>query len=366
MLNRIKSALWYQSDKNYIISADDSLIIKGFAICLMLWHHVMDKIHDYNVFVSALQGFGKVCVGIFLFLSAYGLTIQQDRKHNSTTDFTSPAGLLTFYVKRLLKLYSNYWVVFIISVPIGVIVFKRALSIPYGNDHLVQSLIADFFGLMGEDSYNATWWFYRLIITLYILFPILFVTMKKWNVYVLGLCFSLFIFPESLSAILPEIISSNIQEWLFHFALGISVALNRNRINLFLQNINKTRLLFITVYMTVIAVVCRSMPGLLSSTKADSFLAPLLSLLSILTVRNIKGLNTFFGYLGKHSMNIFMVHTFIYYYYFSDFIYSLNHPVFIFTVLLSISLAISILLELGKEKLGFETLIKRIDRINFS
>ena len=50
-------------------------------------------------------------------------------------------------------------------------------------------------------------------------------------------------------------------------------------------------------------------------------------------------------YLGKHSMNIFLFHTFIFYFWFQDFVYSSRIPIIIFLTLLAICLPISIVLE---------------------
>ena len=50
-------------------------------------------------------------------------------------------------------------------------------------------------------------------------------------------------------------------------------------------------------------------------------------------------------FLGKHSMNIFLFHTFIFYFWFKEFIYASRNPIIIFVLLLSICLIISMGLE---------------------
>jgi len=50
-------------------------------------------------------------------------------------------------------------------------------------------------------------------------------------------------------------------------------------------------------------------------------------------------------FIGVHSMNIFMFHTFIYYYYWQSFIYATRNPVVIFATLLIACLLISVLLQ---------------------
>lgn len=49
--------------------------------------------------------------------------------------------------------------------------------------------------------------------------------------------------------------------------------------------------------------------------------------------------------LGRHSTNIWLVHTFFCYYLFHDFIYSLQYPIVIIIVVLGLSLISSVILE---------------------
>lgn len=70
------------------------------------------------------------------------------------------------------------------------------------------------------------------------------------------------------------------------------------------------------------------------------------------------------AFLGKHSMNIFLFHTFIYYMWFQDIIYITRNPLVIFLELLTACLLISVFLESIKKLIRFDTLIARIQNIN--
>lgn len=65
-------------------------------------------------------------------------------------------------------------------------------------------------------------------------------------------------------------------------------------------------------------------------------------------------------YLGKHAMNIYMIHTFIFRYYYEKFIYSFEYPILIFIVLIILSLSVSIILEFIKKAIHFSSLVKRV------
>ena len=63
-------------------------------------------------------------------------------------------------------------------------------------------------------------------------------------------------------------------------------------------------------------------------------------------------------FLGKHSMNIFLFHTFIYYYWFREWIYAPRNPLVIFVMLLAICCVVSVVLEWVKNWVGIKNLMK--------
>ena len=64
-------------------------------------------------------------------------------------------------------------------------------------------------------------------------------------------------------------------------------------------------------------------------------------------------------FIGKYSMNIFLIHTFIYYYWFSDFIYAFRYDWCIVAALLVTSLVVSYVIEGFKRLLKYNKLIDK-------
>ena len=115
--------------------------MKGIAICAMLFHHlyysIPDWIKPYDGVLYWLGELGKVCVALFLFCSGYGLSAQ----YAKINDVKGTAG---FLVKRFASFYLNYWMVFLIFVPITVFVFHRPLASAYGEHaNWVKHLLYD-------------------------------------------------------------------------------------------------------------------------------------------------------------------------------------------------------------------------------
>lgn len=86
-------------------------------------------------------------------------------------------------IRRLLKFYFNYWAIFIIWVPLGIWCFGRPIDANYSTlselYSLVKRWICDLMGVAGDQSYNVTWWFNKLIIILYLLSPLVYILVKK-------------------------------------------------------------------------------------------------------------------------------------------------------------------------------------------
>lgn len=76
--------------------------------------------------------------------------------------------------------------------------------------------------------------------------------------------------------------------------------------------------------------------------------------------RSYQPIQSVFAFLGRHSMNIFMIHTFICSYYFPDWIRSFGNPWGQFAVLLGCSLAVSCALEVAKKNSGIAKLGKSL------
>jgi hypothetical protein len=267
-------------------------------------------------------------------------------------------------MKRFVKFYVNYWVIFVIFISFGIFVFGRNLSVVYQDGNQYKMLLTDFLGLNGLMSYNITWWFNQLIICLYLCFPLLYFLLKKWKIFALISSMLLWLIPIP---IIPDVM----RMWLIHFCLGIIFALNVDAINNFLNRYNRFLLLVLLILLMCFLVLARGMRFIpfFNGIRIDAFLAVNVILLSIIVIRNIPCLNSLLQYLGKHSMNMYMIHTFIYYYWFNRFIYSFEYPVLIFVALTCISLGISILLELLKKQIHLPAFVKaintKIDNLTF-
>lgn len=280
-------------------------------------------------------------MAIFVFLSGYGLSVK----------YIENCSAKAFYLKRFAKLLANYWLIWLLFVPLGFIFGALSLESIYGN-HAIIKLVFDFLGVancFGYYGINPTWWFMSCIILLYLIFPLIAKARKYiwlWLVIALGAgCL-----PFSLYVLNP------IKPYLFAFVVGIICASSE-----------KTQSILGSAWMKYIAPVAfvalfaiRNM--IPYGQLLDGVIAVFLAVTYKEFISNMKGLVRSLEFIGKHSMNIFLFHTFIYYIYFPDLIYWSRNPIMIYMTLLAACLCVSVMIEWLKRTTGFDGGVDRLIR----
>lgn len=201
--NQVKLIGIKETNYRMKLSIQDSNVLKGIAILIMLWHHLFlrPEMYAYNDIVIHGHGIAqeiaimcKVCVAIFVFVSGYGLT----EKYGDGANIK----LKDFYWKRFTKLMHNYWFVWLIFVPISVLWLGPSFAESYGSDKFLQGrVVLDFLGIVNwlgptVYNYNAAWWFYGCIIGLYLLYPLLLRMAKQNEYYLIVFAIAVFCLPS--------------------------------------------------------------------------------------------------------------------------------------------------------------------------
>jgi len=164
------------------LSKSDTTGIKGIAILFMLWHHLFLHSTEYGALTQSLAIVFKVCVALFLFVSGYGLT-----KQYSSLKMRNVQTTIKFLLRRFINFFLPFWFCFILVVVIGNLCGYTFYDAYPETRNTLKCVILDFFGQMGYDSYLKPWWFNKMIIQLYLVFP--FLSLLLYNRYsvILGL-----------------------------------------------------------------------------------------------------------------------------------------------------------------------------------
>lgn len=150
-------------------SKEDTRVIKGIAIILMLYHHLFafpERLGDdivynsiFNIMISEntisywIGVFGKFCRALFIFLAGYGLYISEKHANDTTK----------YIINKLKNIYLIYWKVFFVFIPVSML-----LNVPNVEKN-IEMFLFNFLGIY--ISYNGEWWFFTTYVITLLIFP---------------------------------------------------------------------------------------------------------------------------------------------------------------------------------------------------
>ena len=279
-------------------------------------------------------------MALFTMLSGYGI-------YESFRRGKAPYGKFTFlHVKKLL---INYWWIYI---PVFILSFWfHCQGTPiqiYGTDLKgFKNLFFDAFGLRAmlySPTLNNTWWYMEAAIVFYLLFPLLHKALNRFPALVLGIS-ALPVLLASVNIFWSGFITTDSELfYFFPFVVGMELS-RRGILNWLVAYCKKNQKEFIgyTIVLFMIVCIMRTQISLI----ADTFYAFTIIILGI-GISFCEGIvQKALEFLGKHSMNIFLIHSMIYYYFSStkQFLESINGAVFKYIALVSICLGCSMVVE---------------------
>lgn len=343
-----------------------SQAMKGIAILMMLMHHMYlsrDRFEGFQVSFAPfaeqtilyLSSTSKICVAIYALISGYGLYLSYKKSHDTSCRWTA---------KRLIKTMSGFWIIWIIAAIIFQVMFGYVQRVYFTDGNWIKSLAEmglDFLGLaklFGTATMNGTWWYMSVAVIFVICVPLI---MKNEECMVLILAM-LAIIPRMLS--LQVMGKTEIYAFLPTFLMGMCVAkygLYDRWFQIWNHGMKKVvKFLLELVVLYALYKAYGNLPGsIYSEIRWGIFPVIVIAFCSeFITV--IPGIRQVFTFIGKHSMNIFLVHTFLRQYFWKEFIYSFGNFAVNVTVLFLISLLISIVLEWLKKITGYNRAVQMV------
>lgn len=320
----------------------ESLQMKGVAIMLMVFLHLFNRTENVelcnnSVFLfgtpltAQLAKFAEICVPLYLFLSGYGLYI-----YYLKSDTIGP-------IKRIFRLYLNFWTVFVIFIPLGCIL--KPAQYPGELLDLVENVTA------WKTSYNWEWWFIFPYIILLSFANILFRFVSRcgfWSIvfwssfiYVASyLCIS-FYKPFLLKNQMIFIILESF-DMVCSFVWG-ALFVKYDILGKFERKIDlkSNYVTIIGILVIVGLILIRS----IISIHAARVLFMVAFVCSFVLIKRTSLIEAFLMKLGEKSTAIWLIHTFFCYYFFHDFIYNLKYPIIIFVVTFVLSYISALLVD---------------------
>lgn len=327
------------------MNKETSTIIKGVAILMMLFYHLfgrenLDDICTPLLYIGntpLVRYITNACypVSFFMILSGYGLTYCYKKNQLSPI----------IQGKRIFKLYVHYWLVLLIFVIIGHFVKP---------DIYPNNLIHVLINITGINcTYNGEIWFLLpyAIISLLSCWIIEFVynLNDKRKIFITLVVYSvIFLIARYIGYHLPvnEITSIFLKQFIFivqltfYFSLGILLFRLLENEPTTLKAVKPT--IYCIIIIALFIIKC-----MIKVTIADGLYAFII-IFCISHLQLHRLFHNIFYKLGRHSMPMWMTHTFFAVYLFQDFIYGFKYPLLIWLILITISYLVSIpILKIG-------------------
>lgn len=339
-------------------------IAKGLAIIFLLFHHLFSSNNEELLFkplifvengtvpfIFSVSELCSVCVSMFLFLSGYGL-FKSYEKYLSKYACSKKRTILNVFLfvkNHLIKLLADFWIVYIIFVPLGLFFGKNFYEV---YSHKLIHLVIDFFGLSylqgGYFNYtmNVTWWYMSVAIVFYIIFPLLykFSKLSAESVFMFLIILS---FTTSLNTYAVRIVP---------FYFGMYVA--EHNLLFSAQKLFDKKLK--TISFSILSIIAFVILRKILSITVDFLGASFNIIICFLILSKIPVLNRCLEELGKYSGLIFMFHTFIISYYFQSFTYYFKYSFIILPVSLIVCYIIARIITWLKHITRYDRLVAKL------
>ena len=342
------------------ISKEQSKMLQGFAILMMLYHHLFSTPEALGISYFSVLNIGginielhmawffKMCVAVYAFVSGYGLCRRFSDFHQKNRNISIFKCLVHEYrmvLKQLLGLFLRYWLVFCIFIPIGFIFYNKAFSL--------SEFLMNLFGL--SSSYNGAWWymlFYLKALLSLPLIDILFVSFSDKSSRIVKYVFYgiLIVLIIGLAFYDKEILmlSLGFFQPAFYLCFLMGYLLSRFKVYEFAYKIINEKILDILGVLGFLAViVCRvKIAKDASSAGLDFIFVPVFAFGFCVILDLIPKIDRVFAFFGKYSSFIWLTHVFFYDHYAKNVVMFSRISTFIYLTLLVMSTLAAFLLEL--------------------
>lgn len=341
-----------------------SNMVKGIAIIFMLMHHLFGCAtmfcNEYKVIaepflwdnIYSFSMNAKVCVGMFVFITAFGIT----RQYNKQLQEQGGNGLdkkqvEKFSVHRYKKLAFNFGCIYIMAV-LTAFLRNGGLSGVYNKDGIKKAIMYGIFDGLGVANYfgtpslNETWWYMSIAIFMIFLIPIMIRIYKENGILLVIISGFLFYFGITRTSFI---------QYVFGISIGIFCAEENVLEKMYDFNIFKNKVIRFISKVMMFGIILMFLFWIRGKTSYSYWIDPIFTVfagaLSMEIYGRCKTISIVLQYFGKHSMNNFLVHTLIFEYYFTDFIYGFRYWWLILAALLLSSWLTSIIVEILKKRI---------------
>lgn len=337
---------------------EESLTVRGMGVLLLFFYHFirLGAIGTYGLStwplraetMDALCAFGQFCVPLFVFLSAYGRAASYDRAC-AGRECLSGAESTAFTVRAWLRLMSGYWLVFALALLALLCAPGIHVADIYGAGMQgFLNFLLDLFGLSYQTSptLNPSWWYIAQAQIVIVLVPALMRWFRKEPISLLA-----------AAVLVRNLTVGSILEYGSMYLLAIAAGIAFREWGVF-EKLRAFRPLgreWLGRLVSSAACVLLLVTAYFARPYAAAYYVDLLAGiamcgLGVLVFCGIPGLAQLLRLLGRHSLHLYLTHTFLILYC-KDWIYATGNAWLTVAAALAVTLAVSFALE------GFQRLV---------
>lgn len=329
----------------------DIKVVKGIAILAMIFYHLFASLEVQElancsglIFTSnitlVIAAACHVCVPLFVFSSGYGLA--KIEKSSTEENYFALRS-----AKRYLSLMKD--MVYVLIVVLFVTYaggFGHNGSAVWG-DSLLQKVVGALAnvtgtaGILKESWFSASWWYMGMAVLIIFLTPLLCRIISKTGPFV-AVILGIFL-PRALELNTSD---DNLGRYLPVLVLGIVWAMFDwdQRITEYLKSYKEK--IAVCILLFVVLATCLILRNRMDANYLlETMMIACIVTLVLIFVRKVAFVSSILAFLGKYSKYMWLLHTFIYRYWFQDEIYSLGNIWLIFGTVTVISLVFAVLLD---------------------
>lgn len=358
-----------------IFDVTQSTYLKGVAILMLVFHHCFLSPKRYagqtvhfllpEKYVVYFANSLKICVCLFLFISAYAFTKRLMALSDDMSAAKRSTVIRQLLTSRLVKLIGGFAFAFCLVILFALFYDRGRIPEIYGWKPFsaLQYLIVDMLGLaelLQTPTFLGTFWYYSLAIVMLFLTPALFFLLKKIGT-VPFLCL--------MTVINFMFTFKNPNMYHYFLCIGVSIVCAWENVITRIVNYrvgkggtmgSVIKFLGEGILLFVLMVLRQ---GVLKGELYpvwDAVIPIVVVCICCEFIFRIPVLKEVLKFLGIYSANIFILHNFIRSVWFYDFTYSFKYPLLITAVLVLISLALSIFVEFLKKLLHYNQFLNRM------
>lgn len=354
------------------ITKKQSAILQGIAVWMLVYHHMYSYTETYNSLLPFMQvavvrrigWFCKICVGIFAFVSGYGMYHVMNRKP-AERFFGRMIEEYRYVLVRILRLYGKLWLV--------ILIFKGIDFLILGRQFAAEELWGNLTTF--QPTWNGAWWYVEQYAKMLLALPFLDLLLtgferpeekKKW----------IFFLTLAGVALIGILLSPALYELLLAAAKGMRPSfslifiagyiISRYRLYQRMDKLLRRGGVWLPMCLSAVLVCAAIAVRVLLATDAawgelDFLLVPVLAYGILVLLDYVKPLGTFLAWWGDRSTYIWLTHIFFIGWLFQFVSRQVRLDILAYLAMMLFSVVAAILLkgvETGMQK-GFSRLLKK-------